>query len=101
MDVQTSKFTYDGPVEAPIKKDQVLARLKIFYDQELIGEYDLLASEEVKKVNVFSTNSGNLSFIFSIIGSCVYSGFSLYLLDSSLRPPLRLLPVLRTGGLQI
>jgi len=58
-----AKFTYDGPVEAPIKKDQVLARLKIFYDQELIGEYDLLASEEVKKVNVFSRLIKSLNYL--------------------------------------
>ena len=28
--------------EAPINKDQDLAKLKIIYDQELVGEYDLL-----------------------------------------------------------
>ena len=45
---------YEGPVEAPIKKDQVLAKLKIIYDEDIIGEYDLLALEKVKKVNIFS-----------------------------------------------
>ena len=49
-----AKVVYDGPVEAPIKKDQVLAKLKIIYDQEPIGEYDLLAIKEVKKVNIFT-----------------------------------------------
>ena len=49
-----AKVIYDGPVEAPIKKDQVLAKLVIIYDQEPIGEYDLLAFKEVKKVNIFS-----------------------------------------------
>ena len=49
-----AKVIYDGPVEAPIKKDQVLAKLKIIYDQEPIGEYDLLAIKEVKKVNIFT-----------------------------------------------
>ena len=48
------KVVYDGPIEAPIKKDQLLAKLKIVYDQDLIGEYDLLAAEEIKKVNIFS-----------------------------------------------
>ena len=49
-----AKVIYDGPVEAPIKKDQVLAKLIIIYDQEPIGEYDLLAFNEVKKVNIFT-----------------------------------------------
>ena len=49
-----AKVIYDGPVEAPIKKDQVLAKLIIIYDQEPIGEYDLLAFDEVKKVNIFT-----------------------------------------------
>ncbi len=49
-----AKVVYDGPIEAPIKKDQVLAKLIIIYDQEQIGEYDLLAFTEVKKVNIFT-----------------------------------------------
>ena len=49
-----AKVIYDGPVEAPVKKDQVLAKLIIIYDQEPIGEYDLLAFDEVKKVNIFT-----------------------------------------------
>ena len=48
------KMIYEGPIEAPIKKDQVLAKLKIIYNQDLIGEHELLALEEVKKVNIFS-----------------------------------------------
>ena len=43
------KMIYDGPIEAPIKKDQILAKLKIIYDEDLIGEYDLLSLNEVKK----------------------------------------------------
>ena len=38
-----AKIIYDGPVEAPIKKDQILAKLKIIYDDEPIGQYDLLS----------------------------------------------------------
>ena len=49
-----AKVIYDGPVEAPVKKNQVLAKLIIIYDQEPIGEYDLLAFTEVKKVNIFT-----------------------------------------------
>ena len=57
------KVTYEGPIEAPIKKDQKLAKLKIVYDQDLIGEYDLLALEEVKKVNMFSRLLRSLNYL--------------------------------------
>ena len=48
------KVLYDGPVEAPIKKDQILAKLQIVYNEELVGEYDLFSSNEIKRVNIFS-----------------------------------------------
>ena len=44
---------YDGPILAPIKKDDVVAKLKLFYKDELINEYNLYASENIKKVNIF------------------------------------------------
>ncbi len=54
---------YDGPVEAPINKNQKVATLKVVYDQELVGEYDLLASKEIKKVNFFSRLLKSLSYL--------------------------------------
>ena len=45
---------YNGPIEAPIKKDDVVGKLKISYKDEIIQEYDLLAYENIKKVNIFS-----------------------------------------------
>jgi D-alanyl-D-alanine carboxypeptidase (penicillin-binding protein 5/6) len=54
---------YDGPVEAPINKDQKVATLKVVYDQELVGEYDLLASKEIKKVNFFSRLLKSLNYL--------------------------------------
>ena len=58
-----AKVTYDGPIEAPIKKDQVLAKLKIIYDDEPIGEYDLLSIKEIKKVNIFSRLMKSLNYL--------------------------------------
>ncbi len=58
-----AKVIYNGPVEAPIKKDQVLANLRIIYDQNLVGEYDLLAINEVKKVNIFSRLMKSLNYL--------------------------------------
>ena len=57
------KMLYEGPVEAPISKDQVLAKLKIIYDDELINEYDLLAKEQVNKVNIFSRLIKSLNYL--------------------------------------
>jgi D-alanyl-D-alanine carboxypeptidase (penicillin-binding protein 5/6) len=54
---------YDGPVEAPIKKDEKVAILKVIYDDELVGEYDLLASKEVKKVNFVSRLLKSLNYL--------------------------------------
>ena len=57
------KMIYDGPVEAPIKKDQIVAKLKIIYNENLIDEYDLLALNEVKKVNIFSRLIKSLNYL--------------------------------------
>ena len=57
------KMIYDGPVEAPIEKDQVIAELKIIHNENLIGEYELLALEEVKKVNIFSRLMKSLNYL--------------------------------------
>ena len=54
---------YDGPIEAPIKKDDKVAILKVVYDNELVGEYDLLASKEVKQVNFVSRLLKSLNYL--------------------------------------
>ena len=56
-------INYNGPIQAPIKKDEVLGKLKVAYDGELIQEYDLLAFEEVKKLNVFSRLLKSINFL--------------------------------------
>jgi len=54
---------YEGPIEAPIKKDEKIAILKVVYDNELVGEYDLLASNEVNKVNFVSRLLKSLNYL--------------------------------------
>jgi D-alanyl-D-alanine carboxypeptidase (penicillin-binding protein 5/6) len=56
-------INYYGPIEAPIKKDQVIGKLKIIYNQELVSEHDLLATREIKKVNVFSRLMKSLNYL--------------------------------------
>ena len=58
-----AKIVYEGPIEAPIKKDQILAKLRIIYDQDQIGEYNLFALKEVKKVNIFSRLMKSLNYL--------------------------------------
>ena len=54
---------YNGPIEAPIKKDQKVGKLKVVYDEELVGEYDLLASKNVDKVNIFTRLIRSLNYL--------------------------------------
>ena len=48
----SANIEYQGPIHAPINKDQKVAILNIYEDKELISSYDVLAMHEVKKVNV-------------------------------------------------
>ncbi len=45
---------YNGPIQAPISKNDVLGKLKVYYKDDLIGEYNLIAFESIKKINIFS-----------------------------------------------
>jgi len=54
---------YEGPIEAPIKKDDVIGKYRVIYDEELIGEYDLLAAKDVDKVNVFTRLIKSLNYL--------------------------------------
>ena len=56
-------LNYNGPIQAPIKKDDILGKLKLTFDDELIEEYDLLAYENVKKLNVFSRLMKSINFL--------------------------------------
>jgi D-alanyl-D-alanine carboxypeptidase (penicillin-binding protein 5/6) len=56
-------MVYNGPIQAPIKKDDLLGKLKISYKNELINEYDLFAFEGVKKLNVFSRIMKSINFL--------------------------------------
>ena len=61
-DLEVSIF-YKGPIQAPIKKNDILGKLKITYKNELIEEYDLFAFEEIKKLNVFSRLMKSINFL--------------------------------------
>ncbi len=54
---------YNGPIQAPIKKDDILGKLKVIYKNELIEEYDLFAFEDVNKLNVFSRLIKSINYL--------------------------------------
>ena len=56
-------LTYNGPIQAPISKGDVVGKLILSYNDEFIEEYDLLAFEDVKKLNVFSILIKSINFL--------------------------------------
>ena len=57
------KVMYDGPISAPITKNEIVAKLNIFFKDENIGSYDLLASENVKRQNIFSRLLTSINYL--------------------------------------
>ena len=54
---------YQGPIKAPILKNEIIGKVKILYKDEQIGEYDLLAFEDVKRQNIFSRFISSINFL--------------------------------------
>ncbi len=54
---------YQGPLKAPILKNDIIGKVKISYKDEQIGEYDLLAFEGVKRQNIFSRFISSINFL--------------------------------------
>jgi len=54
---------YEGPIEAPIKKDDIIGIFRVVYNDELVGEYDLLAATDVEKVNIFTRLIKSLNYL--------------------------------------
>ena len=54
---------YQGPLKAPISKNDIIGKVKISYKDEQIGEYDLLAFEDVKRQNIFSRFISSINFL--------------------------------------
>ena len=56
-------LNYKGPIQAPIKKNDILGKLNLSYDGELVAEYDLLAYEDVRRLNAFSRLMRSINFL--------------------------------------
>ena len=54
---------YEGPIKAPITKDQKVGEVKIYYNDEMIDKLDLLASENIDEVNKFTKLIRSINFL--------------------------------------
>ena len=54
---------YNGPIKAPINKDQEIGLLKVYYKNELIDEKKIFSLNEVKKVNLFSRLAKSINYL--------------------------------------
>ncbi len=57
------KIEYDGPLAAPITKNEIIAKLNIYYKDENIGTYDLFSSDNVKRQNIFSRLISSINYL--------------------------------------
>ena len=58
-----TKIVYKGPLEAPIIKDDKVAKLVISYEGNIISEHDLLAYENIKKKNILSRIISSINYL--------------------------------------
>jgi len=56
-------INYEGPVPAPIKKDEIIGNLNVYFKDKKIGTYDLFASETIKKQNIISRLISSINFL--------------------------------------
>ena len=54
---------YNGPVKAPVKKDQKIGQIEVFVKDELVKNVPIYASENVDKVNVFKSLFMSLNYL--------------------------------------
>ena len=54
---------YEGPLEAPIEKNEVIGKMEITYKDEVVGNYDLFASESIQKQNIISRILSSINFL--------------------------------------
>jgi D-alanyl-D-alanine carboxypeptidase (penicillin-binding protein 5/6) len=59
----TVELEYDGPIKAPIQKDQKIATLIISNKDEIVKTVPLYASEKISKVNFFKSLFTSLNYL--------------------------------------
>ena len=58
-----AKIIYNGPIKAPIKKNDLVAKLIINYDGNFLSEHDILASEDIKRKNIISRIIKSINYL--------------------------------------
>ena len=58
-----AKIIYEGPIQAPIEKDDIIAKLIINYDGSIMSEHNLLASKSIKKKNIISRILKSINYL--------------------------------------
>ncbi len=54
---------YEGPIEAPVSKNDIIGKVNVRYKDETIGSYDLVAFEDVQKQNIISRIITSINFL--------------------------------------
>jgi D-alanyl-D-alanine carboxypeptidase (penicillin-binding protein 5/6) len=54
---------YQGPLKAPIKKDDKIGILKVYFNNDVEKEYDVFSNEDIKKANIFLRLLKSLNFL--------------------------------------
>ena len=54
---------FNGPVKAPVLKDDVIGKLKIFYKDNIIEEHEFFANETIKKLNIFARIFSSINYL--------------------------------------
>ena len=58
-----TKIIYNGPIEAPIKKDDIVAKLIVSFDGDILSEHELLSNENIKKKNIISRILSSINYL--------------------------------------
>ena len=58
-----AKIVYNGPIEAPIKKNEEIGKLILSFKGDVINQYPLYSSENIEKVNIFSRIINSINYL--------------------------------------
>ena len=54
---------YNGPIKAPIEKNQEIANIEIYVKDDLVKNVPVYASENVEKVNIFKSLFMSINYL--------------------------------------
>ena len=57
------KIEYEGPISAPVIKNETIAKLNIYFKDKNIGSYDLIAAENIKRQNIISRLLTSINYL--------------------------------------